>query len=426
MESRIIFHHIPKTGGTTLIGILDQYFDIEEIMPNRYFDKPARDVTSEDVEAKAEAIKTYNLIRGHFPIPCFDNIGDDYYRICLLRNPVSRLFSLYNDWRSKTEQSLSTAHPLDVKASRLAKANNISDFLKHSDYPIPALFDNGQTRLLSDSLSKKSIGEAELIKAKETVDKMQLVGITEMLDSFLYTLCQKFKWVFPKQYQSLNTRKYDRQAMTTIDKDIFHEFLKFDLELYEYVISKFNKTVVNQLKAKNNNSQIKRHQVNHISLDMLKGFKCDGFHVREGIGGDDVWRWTGPDTESHLYFNLQPHIDYNLEIDIISVIDQEIVDNLKLKCNGTNLKIENKGAVNGKQRVSAKIGRDLINVVEEDKITIKVPFTTSHAAVQPETKDDRQKGIAITKIEIKASSDTIQHKEKEGKPLKKFFEKLLS
>jgi len=401
---KIAFHHIPKTAGTTLISILDQNYDLSEILPGKYFGKPARDVEVNDIITRGENIQKYSLIRGHFPAPGFDNIAKEYFRITVLREPTRRLFSLYNDWRSKTEQSLSNAHPHDVRAARLAKEYSISDFLKHRVHPITALFDNGQVRMLADCMSQNEINEEALDKAKATLDKMQLVGITEMLDCFLNILCEYCDWTYPDHYQSLNTRKYNLEELESIDKDILFEYTKWDRRLYDYAKKLFNNKLnehLDYLKSKQAIG-VKQNTKNSISLDMTQGFKCKGFHVREGLGGKHVWRWTGPSVSSTVSIRLVPHLDYVINIDIISVIDQKIVDGLKIKFNNIDLNVKHIGIVENQQRVTAHINRDFIEEDKADELEIITPFTISHAQVQPETNDDRQKGIAITKIDIQA------------------------
>jgi len=404
---KIAFHHIPKTAGTTLIGILEQNFSIDEIIPNKYFGKPARDVISNDISSKREDLLNFNLIRGHFPAPGFDLLSNDYYRITVLREPTSRLFSLYNDWRTKSDQSLSNAHRQDVNASQLAKQFSIGNFLKHKVHPITALFDNGQVRILSESMTKKTLEAYDLEKAKKTLDKMQLVGLTEMLDAFITILCHDCNWEFPSNYQSLNTRKYNTESLEQIDKDILHEYTKWDKQLYEYAQSLFNKKLVSHIDALKNqtSNNIKENAVSNVQLDMSKGFKSTGFHVREGIGGEHIWRWTGPGTKSTVNLNLIQHKDYNLYIDIISVIDQQIIDGIKIIFNNKELNVSHLGIVNSKQRIAAKIDRDFVNQYTSDILEIITPFTISHAEIQPETKDDRQKGVAITEINLEAQEN---------------------
>lgn len=399
---KIVFHHIPKTAGTTLISILDQNFSIPEILPSKYFGKPARDVKFEDIQDKKDNLLKYNLIRGHFPASNFDDITQEYFRITVLREPTKRLFSLYNDWRSKTEQSLSNAHPHDVRAARLAKEYSITDFLKHQVHPITALFDNGQVRMLSDTMSKSKLDSTDLAKAKSTLDKMQLVGITEMLDSFLKILCDSCNWSFPNEYQSLNKRKYDFEELEKIDKEILYQYTKWDKQLYDYAKKIFNNKITSHIEYLNSNirKSVKQNTTNELSFGMEQGFKCTGFHVREGLGGKDVWRWTGPSKSSTISVSLEKNLDYEINIDIISVIDQKILDGLRLKINDVEIEVKHMGVINGKQRVSGSIDRDHIEQYTNDIIEIITPFTVSHSKVQPETKDDREKGIAITNIAI--------------------------
>lgn len=399
---KLLFHHIPKTAGTTLIGFLDQQFDTSQILPSNYFKKPARDVLKKEIIQKKKDLLKYEFIRAHFPANGFNKSFEDYYRVTILRNPTKRLFSLFNDWRTKSEESLKNAHLDDIKCASIARSFNISDFLKHITHPIQALFDNGQVRILSGSMTKETLDASDLKKAKETLDSINLVGTTEMLDVCIMLISQNFDWNYPEQIQSLNTRKYDQSEINFADKDIIYNHVKWDNELYSYAQQLLKKSIVEYFdQIKSSNKLEKTHTKSEIEINMLQGFKSTGFHVREGLDTDMVWRWTGPSTKSTVAVNLSLHIDYLLKIDIISVIEQKIIDNIVLEINDTPIEVKHNGIINNQQQIEARIDRDHINEYAEDLIIIKVPFTISHAESQPETLDHRQKGIAITKIEIK-------------------------
>jgi hypothetical protein len=405
VQQKIFFHHIPKTAGTTLIALLNQRYDEGKILPKAYFGVPARDVRATHLAEKYNDLSTYPLIHGHFPVPLFNDLATEYFRFTILRDPIQRLLSLYRDWLSKSKESLQDAHSDDHKTVELARSLSMVDFLNQSQHPIPALFDNGQIRLLAGAMDESELSEDHFDKAQDTLDRLSLVGLAELFDSFLTLLCSKLGWERPQAVQSLNIsqNKNSFNDFTDSEKQVLEERTRLDRILYQNALNRLDRDLSEHLnyfctskKPVSCKGPLNRPRGPEFRLTMDQGFEGSGWHVREGVDGERVWRWTGPDRRSSLRFGVDASEDCTLTLKIISVIYQEIINDLNLFLNNHPVGWRHKGTQNGEQIIHGQIPRDLLE--EENLLVIEVPFTASQTEVEPSNEDNRQKGIAVTEI----------------------------
>jgi len=399
-DLKIIFHHTPKTAGTTFTALLDMLFDVDEIHPFDIYGGPDTELRAADIIERKDQIANYRLIRGHLPAAGFDTF-EGYFRVTLLRHPYSRILSAYNDWRNKTIPSLEPANENYKSIAKMTRDNSIGALLDIDSPLVARIFDNRQTRAYLDDPLKEELGPEDLDQAKTMLDKMDLVGIAEHFESFLHVFYDRIGEMKPNQVQSLNVRSYNFDDHD-VSKDRLYAFTQYDMELYRYAQFKFDQALNDLLNKSKSSSghQVKPTPQSNIKINMHQGFRCEGFHVREGMDTPQPWRWTGPSKDSTVYISLEEHQDYKVELAIISVIDFKIVEGLQLSFNNSNLDTQYEGHMDGQHIISAVIIRDLISAHHLDELKLTVPFTLSHADVQPETNDYRQKGVAITTIEI--------------------------
>lgn len=392
---KTVFHHIPKTGGTTMISILNQQVNVDEIASNKLFGMPA--ILVNKSQPKFKDLKNFPLIHGHFDATLFDEGFNDHFRFTILRRPIKRLYSLFNDWKNKSESDLAGAHDCELVIAEKAKKMDLYTFLEEMDFPEKTLFDNATVRQLSGKLKKFKIEEEDYDLAVKNLESMDFVCLLELFDLSLHFLFQELDIKSPNLIPKLNYRNYDRDLEIN---DKIKDACYWDEKLYRIGISLFHektKKIIHDSKPK---PIISIPKVDQMDFKMSMGLKGVNWHEREGVGTDKVWRWTGPNRKSSFDINLNKNSkNYTIKIKIISVIDQEIVNNLNLYFNDNPIPWKLVGVEDGEQVIVGHIDPKLIHD-NDDKIEIEVPYTISHHEVDPTIIDKRKKGVAITEISI--------------------------
>ena len=254
----LYFLHIAKTAGTSLINILDQYYEADEISPVT--------LSHQITEMGPDALLNYKLIRGHLgcaPINIFNQYNKKINIVTFLRDTVLRSISHYNHLLRHKDHWL---------YNHLPSGNlTLAEFLQFP--PARKLITNFQTRNLAlyfELLNKVFYDEngnklsnnmgnlltfAKLPKiynhsdylldnAKKTLDKARFVGITEYFSESVNVMMQE---IFPFQK---NTDYFENIApsdmlskMDVTDKEIneIRDLNNLDIEIYEYAKEIFKK-----------------------------------------------------------------------------------------------------------------------------------------------------------------------------------------
>jgi len=215
--NRIIFHHLPKTGGQTFSKVFSQHFTPEEILPepHQYLikDKPLSELAQ------------YKLIRGHFLFPRFRGLSAR--RITFLRDPVARVLSAHRYYEKiykNNPQRMTLQHMCPPEDPLKGARNQQCRFLSGLDVNNPAISDRQHLESAKRNLRYKFF----------------FVGITEDLDNAISTLCSLLEFPPPPEIPKLNTtekpkKKYSQKIIRKIEKrnpeDI--ELYQFAKDLYE-------------------------------------------------------------------------------------------------------------------------------------------------------------------------------------------------
>ena len=174
---KVCFVHIPKTAGTSLARRLESHFSSDEICPVRRL--------SDLDQIRPVEVSRYRLWHGHFGVgDVAPFLGSGWRYVSLLRDPVDRVASLYNYWRSIDAAAIasipeSATNYLGVH--RALSATSLLDFVSTSEPTILREISNSQCRYLSSSL-RGTAGNAE--RAVETIEQLGMaIGTVEQLQN---------------------------------------------------------------------------------------------------------------------------------------------------------------------------------------------------------------------------------------------------
>jgi hypothetical protein len=190
--SRFFFIHVMKTAGTTFSRHLQQQFSPKEFYPSRGFDWES--VTDYEPyvsvprlrsvpDARRDQVRLYS---GHFPYMAAALIAPDLRVITLLRDPVDR-----------TESVLKHFKRLDDRF----RASTLEEIYEHPQIS-RSYIRNYQTKIFSfvpadeadTVLRPLAVDDDRLQLAKENLDHVEFIGLTESFGEFIEELRAILGW----------------------------------------------------------------------------------------------------------------------------------------------------------------------------------------------------------------------------------------
>lgn len=139
---RLVFLHLPKTGGTTLDHHFAQGFAPGEICPEH---GPGLH------RMPAEELARYRYFSGHFVYDQLRCIPGPLFTVTVLRNPVERLLSAYYFLKRHRPEHL-TAHPMR-EAEIARQCPDLLAFLRRPEPEIRYYIDNTMARNLAGGVN---------------------------------------------------------------------------------------------------------------------------------------------------------------------------------------------------------------------------------------------------------------------------------
>ena len=134
----VLFLHIPKTAGTSFLLMLQNAFGDNRVRRIKDVDDGTRAVLAGIVERELDAI---SCLTGHLPLWLFDGQLDRFAPFTVLREPVSRVLSLYRFTLASSEDNLNR---LGLKPD-----STLREFLDSRHPEIYVQANNGMVRFLS-------------------------------------------------------------------------------------------------------------------------------------------------------------------------------------------------------------------------------------------------------------------------------------
>lgn len=430
-DLKICFLHIMKTAGMTLRPLIEQNFPRNTVGDPIHLLKAVKQNGLRAPEPiMRQTLSRYRYLRGHDN--CSELLSDGFKWITVLREPVSRIKSLYRYWQRSQQ---------DIKASpkarrRFALSNTLSldELLALDDKHIHHAFHNFMCKVLVPTFPVRryeQMSDEQLLEsACGALDRMSCVGLTERFDDFMRLLCYTMGWVPPTVVQRLNVarNRNDSQSVPVATESV-ERAVRLDRVLYEHARGIFERQyarmvqdlfdlpagnalppeitdqeITNRIDARARAALVERSRGSRLPstarIAMAEPIRGNGWLQREGLDVGRIYRWTGPGRFASLDLLITPAEQYIIELRIISVIHDEILRNVMVSVNGIaaeSLAIIAepdstllRGVVPGKA-----IGGDGFA-----RIQIEVPKTAAHADVHADCRDVRQKGLAIESVQL--------------------------
>lgn len=225
-QPAVIFLHIPKTAGTTLLRILDRQY------PPEVVHSFGADAHQSVVEYKALDEETRNkirLLRGHMAYGLHEYLPNAAGYFTVLREPVARVISYYNFIRRTPDHYLYD--------EVIGKDLSLHALLESG---LPLMMNDAQVRLLSGVWGEPEFGEVSLAMLETAqqnlADSFIVVGLTEQFDKTLLLLKEKLNWQQDISYQRLNVTRQgvSEKRLPKETVELIKRVNRQDIALYAY------------------------------------------------------------------------------------------------------------------------------------------------------------------------------------------------
>ncbi len=205
-RTRLVFVHLPKTGGTSLHAALARHFPAEAIFRADGVATWGGALTQPD---------RFRFFSGHLRFSHIGLVPRPAYVVTVLRDPVERLLSLYTFWKR---------HQDPTKAQlRIAMDADLLGFLRSTDPHVRAGIDNAMARqLFGNALIAPDGGWTSVLPAKDApsplsdtditagalanLDHCDAVGFMTDLPALYCRVCADLGWVAGDAPGRLNAR----------------------------------------------------------------------------------------------------------------------------------------------------------------------------------------------------------------------------
>lgn len=245
IPNKIFFVHVPKCAGSSMHDFLKAYFGSAHSGASVFFNEIFTAQETLPVgKRKIESAMTARVVSGHYSWAVIDEIapGDGAFMATVLRDPVSRLMSLYD----YTTGMLTDLRQTEIEDFHSMDANAFFT----SEHPrIRHALDNYATRQFAGRFEVEGDAVAELVDlAAQRVDAMDFVGLVERFDEDFPRFVSLLGLPSPKATPKVNLTRpllddagRSATAFDRLDDDAqaaIARYVRFDQVIYDQALAR--------------------------------------------------------------------------------------------------------------------------------------------------------------------------------------------
>ncbi len=237
-RQKVIFIHIPKTGGTTLKNIAARQYPPSET----FF----MDFSNGGLKENFNRMKQKDDLKfvvGHLGYGSHRDIEPDFNYITFIRNPVELVVSDFcfkkeekDHHRHRAVSGMSLSEYLE---SDMSRRNMLTSFLSQHNREN---YQKKEMRQDTVSWMKKPVDEEDFKEALDVLENRLLIfGITEKFDESMVLLREVLNWQFLYYRPLLVTKSKTKPSADEISR--IKQLNRFDMALYDRALSLFEKRI---------------------------------------------------------------------------------------------------------------------------------------------------------------------------------------
>lgn len=236
LPETVIFLHIPKTAGSTLDQVIYRQYRFHQVYTTGQASQQGVAAIQKMSEAERGKLR---LIKGHMTFGIHHYISGPWAYFTFFRDPLERTISYFYYICRAPEHPLYTL----IHEQKM-------DLRQYLEERLDPILYNCHTRLLSgvwDEIPAGACTEEHLEIAKENLNQMKVVGLTEQFDASLLLLGQAFGWkqLYYTQ-QNVTARRPARRNLPPETMAAVQAANELDSKLYDHAKTLFTQQISRQ------------------------------------------------------------------------------------------------------------------------------------------------------------------------------------
>lgn len=443
------FFHIPKTAGSTLVDILEDFFGYQEICPAYY--------TYELSSLTPTELSNFRFFRGHIDYHVLSRyLKKEPQTITFLRHPVDHAISIFSHLKRKTDEEFVEQ---EIQAVRQM---NLEKFIFQPDRVINLDYSNLQLRTLvanshldlatllpptsnSPDVPDKALPtDQDLLEyGKELLSRFFFVGLAERFEEGLLLLSYHFG-LRPLEFIPRINVSHNRPAKDTIAPEVYEQIAwksKLDFELYKFGKELFEsrfKTMTQALLAQYGTAEqqllyagggetvpreliyqwleehyyyrfTRRHPaVSSLDYNAEQPLNGRQWQKRERFKTFGVARWTGPGAVSVLDLPLSAESNLKISFEVVLALEEEALDTIELTVGDHPVFLFRHLSPTGTRIYEGILPQERL---AESKGLVRLSFQVNKPSaaneLNPDSEDDRTLGVVIKWIKVEPHLNTF-------------------
>lgn len=409
------FVHIPKTGGTTLISVLDRFFCADQICPWQLWAELPDDPD----------FAPYQLIRGHFGGGGLRSwLPAQTRHLTMLRDPESLVLSTYGHIRREPgtrfhqqARSLSFEDFLTGPQTGTVLTNRQTAFLSFDPEADPgsglSLFAPRSAQRVTMALANPEMQLTEtqrLERAAAMLESCVWFGMLERFEESMWLLSRYFSAPQVGALHRARDESREREALRGKAAGLrarMRELTGLDQALHASATAQFEARLAAAKRHIDIGTEPARPAPDLEPGQRLRyGFDAvlmgSGWHGRERkLPEGDYFRWTGPGPVSLLRLPCNAARLQSIRLRVVNGVSDEVIDAMTWLVNGVQVvpeDLQGSGPVREFIAVVPKRAR----MQGQLELEICLPYTRRLSEAIDDVDDNREVGVAIHWIELSA------------------------